>query len=153
MGPKFLSMLSNVASFIIKNWKPIALALMIGTLYYQNFQEELWFIPVIETLPTQKARVIELQNALDQAVLANEVLANTIEARNIEISQWKEVSTKLERDNAVLEGTLQQMRVQTVQEAQTILDGETPNSCDAAFEYLRRAAEGELPWPEKPSLH
>ena len=150
-GPKVLSMLSNVASFVIKNWKPIALALMISTLFYQNFQEELWFIPVVETLPTQKIKVIELTKALTAAVTANKVLANTIQARNIEIGKWKDVSKRLERNNAKLEGTLSQMRVHTVESAQVILDGETPNSCDAAFEYLRRAASGELQWPEQQS--
>ncbi len=66
-----------------------------------------------EMIASRNLQIVELNGKLIKCADANEMLANTLDNRNDEIDQWKEVSDKLPPQNDKLVGTITKMRPDT----------------------------------------
>ena len=118
---KFLAL----ADFVLKHWKIFAVLALIGAVYIQH-----------EMIQTRNLAIVELNGKLITCAEANEMLANTLDNRNDEIDQWKEVSDKLQAQNDKLVGTISKIRTDTEEIADQILKGPKPGSCEESIKYL-----------------
>ncbi len=128
----------SIASFALKHWKELLVVGMLATIIYQNTFEKRYFLWV-NTIPFLELKVVELEKAVDIVEKANKLLGDTIDKRNDQIEEWKEKSIELEKKNAALSGQLELLRELTNNEVEEILAGPTPQSCEAAIDYLRDA--------------
>ena len=135
-GPKIIAFFGSIFKFVIKYWKEIIVISMLCVILYQNFWAKWEFLLGLDTIPNLNIELIQAQENLAIAIAANETLSKSINARNEEISQWKEVSVKLEEDNAKLKNTLGTMRIDTTNKINSILAEAPPETCEAAIEYL-----------------
>ncbi len=133
---KIVGLATNAFAFFIKHWKVCLIAFLIAGAWYQNTQERRWVF-FVDTIPYYKVQYEEALRALDIAVEANETLTRAIETTNKQVEEWKEVSVRLEKDNAALSGELKGLRQTTLDQVESILAGPTPVGCDAAIEFLR----------------
>jgi hypothetical protein len=128
--------LIKLGSFIFNYWKQIAIASTITILVYQNTSETQWLL-WLDTIPYYQNKLIETRKALDVAVKANHTLTAAIETTNKQVQEWKQVSKKLEQDNAMLSVELSGLRKITLNQAKDIIAGPTPVGCEASIEFLR----------------
>ena len=133
---KIVGLAGQAAGFIIKHWRECLIVALLAGAWYQNTQETRWVF-FVDTIPYYKVQYEEAMKALDIAVEANENLSAAIETTNKQVQEWKEVSIKLEQDNAALSGELKGLRQTTLDQVQDILKGPTPVGCEAAIDYLR----------------
>ena len=128
----------SMIGFALKYWKEIAVVTMLATIFYQNTFEKR-YVFFINTIPYLELKLEEYEKAIDKIEAANHTLSAAIDKRNSQIEEWKAKSIELEKKNAVLSGQLELLRQLTDQEVEDILAGPTPQSCDAAIDYLRDA--------------
>lgn len=143
--------LSAAADFVTKHWKFFVIAGMIGTLAYQNFSVHR-FVFGVETIPHEQliikqdeAQIANLKDDLKQAVDANKKLTFSIGALNTTVGEWKSRTDELEAQNQLLQGNLDQMRVDTDKKVQDILNIKTPTTCKDSIDLLRFERE-KLTW-------
>jgi septal ring factor EnvC (AmiA/AmiB activator) len=141
--PKIEPFLTAVEKFIIAHWKEIVIALMIGTIAYQNFSHTryvLWAdtIPYLKDQVAQdQVQIKKLNDDLDVAAKANATLATTIQNQNSTVDQWKQVSDQLQKKNAALQGQLNTMRTNNNKKVQDILTSKVPANCEDSIQFLR----------------
>lgn len=141
-----MSNLKRLFAFFIRNWKPILLALMIGTLLYQNFSGTR-FVFGINTIPALEQKITKLEADLQACSDGNEAISNAIERRNEEITKWKEISEQLEIGILVMKDDIVKIREDNDKKVKNILNQKAPETCEAAIEYLREGVE-DLQWDE-----
>lgn len=122
----------------LKYWKELLVVGMLATIIYQNTFEKRWVF-FLTTIPYLELKLEEYEEAIDKMETANHLLSATIDKRNSQIEEWKAKSIELEKKNAALSGQLQLLRELTNKEVDDILAGPTPQSCEAAMDYLRDA--------------
>lgn len=125
----------------LKYWKEILVILLISVVFYQNTSETRWALWA-DTIPYLQAQIDEQAEAIKTITEANEHLSDAINTTNEQIQEWKVVSERLEQQNMLLEGELKGLRSVTVKEVKEILRGPTPESCEAAIQYLRDSIPG-----------
>lgn len=96
----------------------------------------------IETIPHIKQEMQLLEEDLQTCQQRKQTLETTIVTLNAQIDKWATVSTDLQDQHSQLATTIEQDRIESDQRVNEVLIGPTPESCDAAFEYLRDAATG-----------
>jgi len=74
-------------------------------------------------------------------------LKDAINTTNEQVQQWANKSKELQKSHDELAKELAKMRRSSEERVQDILDGPTPQGCEAAMQYLRNAKE-DLGWPE-----
>ena len=114
-----------LASFVLKHWKIFLVIGLCGAVYVQHGM-----------IQKRDIMIVDLNGKLTICADANEMLANTLDNRNDEISQWKEVSDKLQEQNDKLVGTITKIRTDTEEIAEQILTGPKPSSCEDSIKYL-----------------
>lgn len=126
----------SMIGFVLQYWKELLVIGMLATIIYQNTFEKRWVF-FLTTIPYLELKLEEYEAAIDTIEAANHLLSATIDKRNSQIEEWKAKSIELEKKNAVLAGQLQILRELTNKEVDDILAGPTPQSCEAAIDYLR----------------
>jgi hypothetical protein len=121
----FSKKILQLASFVLKHWKIFLVLGLFGAVYVQH-----------EMIASRNLQITELNGKLITCADANEMLANTLDNRNDEIDQWKEVSDKLQAQNDALVGTISKIRTDTEKVAEEILTGPKPGSCEDSIKYL-----------------
>ncbi len=149
--PKIEPFLTMLEQFVLTHWKGICICLMIGMLGYQNFSAHR-FVLWIETIPyleqqvaKDQVQIKQLTADLEIAAKANAMLTNTIKQDDATVQQWAQISADLQKKNDALVGQLNKMRSDNNKKVEQILDGTTPTSCEASFDYLRQM-ESKLTW-------
>ena len=134
----------NLLEFVMKYWKQMIVISMVAFIYYQNnFETRRLF--GVDTIPYYQQ---ELQNAKDDAEhhkQQTEQLIQRFKDVSAEVMEWKKKSETLEQEYKELAGKLIDMRQANQAEVTTILQDATPESCEAAIEYLRQGRE-DLQW-------
>jgi len=130
----FSKKLVQAFGFVLKYWKVFLFLGLLGAVYVQ-----------FNMIQTRNIQIVELNGKLEKCANANEMLANTLDNRNDEIKQWKEVSDKLQDENDKLVGTLTGIRTDTEDRAKEILKGPKPKSCKDSIQYLIDGVR-ELQW-------
>ena len=142
-----LMMIKNVLGFVKifldKFWREMLIVSLMGSIFYLT-QVETRYLFGMDTIPYLQNQNDELLAGLATCANGNELLTSTIKTRNDEIGEWKEVSDKLEQKNKRLYHEIGKLRGKTNAKVTGILSGSTPESCDAAFQYLRDSAVGDL---------
>lgn len=121
----FSKKILTLASFVLKHWKIFLVLGLCGAVYVQHGM-----------IQKRDIMIVDLNGKLTICADANEMLANTLDNRNDEISQWKEVSDKLQEQNDKLVGTITKIRTDTEEVAEQILTGPKPGSCEDSIKYL-----------------
>ncbi len=135
--------LSAAWDFIVKHWKFFLFAGLIGLIVYQN-KVATRFLFGLETIPHMREvvakkdeEIVQLTTDLQTAVAANGQLTISIDQLNTTVSVWVKTSDELKKKNADLQLRLNQMRKENDKKVQDILNGQTPETCEASIEYLR----------------
>lgn len=137
----------KIIPFVIQNWKPILIGGMAATIFYQNFMDTEWLKWVgVRTIPGIERELLVKVEQLEACEESRELLKSEIESVNSQVDKWASVSKKLQSSHDELVKELSEMRQKSQQAVQDILDGETPENCEAAMEYLKDAAQGDLKW-------
>ena len=121
---------------ILAHWKEILVVGMLATIIYQNTFETRYVLWV-NTIPFLELKVVELEKAVDIVEAANHKLSATIDKRNDQIAEWKKTSEVLEKKHAAQAIQLKLLREMTNNDVAQILDGPTPQTCEASIDYLR----------------
>lgn len=121
----FSKKILTLASFVLEHWKIFLVIGLFGAVYIQH-----------EMIASRNLQIVDLNGKLITCADANEMLANTLDNRNNEIDQWKEVSDKLQAQNDALVGTISKIRTDTEKVAEEILAGTKPGSCEESIKYL-----------------
>lgn len=124
---------------IFKNWKIIGLVGLIVS----GFAYRAYLLNQIEDKTTEirnkEVEIVTLISTKNQ-------LMKTINDRNAEISRWKDVSIKLEENQAKLSSKIGEIKRATASEVNKILEEDSkPENCEAAIEYMVEGARG-LKW-------
>lgn len=133
-----------LANFLAKNWKVILGACLLGVVLYQNMSGVRFFFG-FETVPALKKDIVILEEDAATLKLNNKTLSDTINDRNEEIDKWSELTDKLEAQMVQLEKDIADIRTETDQEVDDILNQPTPQTCEKAIDYLREGVE-DLSW-------
>ena len=118
------------------HWKLITIVALILIILYQNVSDTRWVFWA-DTIPYLKEELATAEYSLNIAIEGNVRLREVIESNNARIRQWEIVSNSLELQHQHLQGQLSEVRQNTNVEVRTIIKEVTPQSCEAAFEYLR----------------
>lgn len=129
--------------FVVKHWKFFSIAAMVGLIVYQN-QAVSRFLFGLETIPHMRTvvvardkEIVQLKTDLKTAVDGNAKLTSTIGELNTTVAEWQKTSKDLEKKIKDLQVRLDKMRKENDKKVQDILNGQTPESCEASIEYLR----------------
>ena len=148
MGIMMIKNLLGIAKvFLDKFWREILIVSLIGSLLYLTQVETRYFF-WIDTIPYLQKQNDKLLADIAVCANGNELLTSTIKTRNDEIGEWKAVSNELEKKNKKLYRELGVLRGKTAAKVGGILQGATPKGCDAAFQYLKESAVGDLKWED-----
>lgn len=146
-----LSSLKNAPGFLLTYWKQLSIIGLVCMVFYQNFMETEWLkwvgirtISGIEQEYVAKLDVVEDQLLTCES--SRETLKEQIALTNEQVQKWADVSEQLQNSQDKLSAELEKMRKESEQAVQDILEGPTPEGCDAAVDFLREAAQGELRW-------
>lgn len=138
-------------SFVVQHWKEVVAISAISLIFYQNFvsfEFLKWVgirsIPGIEQEYEKKLDIKEQQ--LTECEASREVLKQQIDNTNAQIDQWASLSEQLQSQHTDLIEELEGMKKQSEQQVLDILEGPTPESCEAAIQFLRDAVKGDLKW-------
>ena len=140
----FVGIILSALKPLQQYWKELAVIGMIGLLLYQNFAEER-FLFFLETIPSLEIRLDIATSNFETCKTGNEVLTDSINQRNDEISQWKSLSDTLEERNEELSGIIEDNQQVTEEAVQEILSVPAPTTCKGAIDLLRNSTE-ELAW-------
>lgn len=132
--------------FLIANWKPIIFLCMAGMLAYQNFSGTR-FLFGADTIPSLNERLEAATKAINTCKSGNDVLSSAIDDRNAEVDKWKKITTNLENDIGILQKDLDSARTKLNAEVDVILKEKTPETCEAAIDYLR-VGRKDLKWDD-----
>lgn len=145
---KIISGLKNTAGFVIKYWKQVAIASMLGLIFHQNFMEfELLKWVGIRTIPGIEH---DYKEQIEICKKDKAKLEGAIDSLNTQVDQWYTTSQDLQQEHNKLTNELIELKKQSEQQVQDILNEETPKDCQAAIQYLKDAAKGdELKWPKQ----
>ena len=147
---KIMGLIGNVAGFVIKYWKQCLFIGMAATIFHQNFMDKellKWF--GVRTIPGIERELVVKEQQLAECEISREALKREIEAVNAQVEKWADVSKQLQNQHDDLVQEIGKMREKSQQAVQDILDGPTPESCEAAIEFLKEAAQGDLRWLEQ----
>lgn len=151
VGPFLSAAASGIGDFVSKHWKVLLVALMLGTIAYQNFSSRR-FVFFIETIPylesrvaTDEAQIKKLQADVVEAATANATLTRTIQDDNATVKQWMTISDSLQKQTDALVGTLKQMNAENNKTVTSILNSKTPQTCEESIQFLRDEQEN-LKW-------
>ncbi len=112
------------------------MAIMLAIIVYQNsFEHRVFFWA--DTIPYLRNLVHEHEDVIRQEKEANVALETQIKKTNFEIDQWKRVSDDLEEANVALKSDIKELRSVTRLQIRNILNAPTPQSCEAAVDFLR----------------
>lgn len=146
---KWLGLALKFKSFIIKYWKECLIGAVAFLIYHQNFMETEFLKWVgIRTVPGLEQDISELRQNLTTCELNTVTLKEQIEGTNTQIDQWAHLSHQLQQQHNDLVKEINDMKKKSEQAAKDVLLGPTPETCDAAIEYLKNAAWGDLKWGE-----
>jgi len=129
---------------VIQYWREILIGLLAVTFWYQNYSETR-FVFGSQTIPALEIELADSQNKLRTCGDANKLLSGKIEASNVRIEEYKELTKELEEDVANLGADLKEERGRTTSAVEDILKDPTPQSCEKAMNYLRDAGK-DLKW-------
>lgn len=148
---KWKDFFSNIFQFVVKNWKPLAIAGLIGIILYQNLSATRFFFWA-DTLPALRAENAELKRRIEETerdmlncAAANDKLTEAIKRQNENISQLGEISDKIDKQFAKIFGEISVIRNNTNKKVDDILDDPTPKTCEEALQYLRDGIK-DLKW-------
>jgi len=149
---KLLAGASAVFEFVAKNWKQLAIAGMIGLIFYQNFVEHR-FVFGMKTIPHLEGKIAKLERDLevvqynfDTCLEGNQVLEQAILQQNEQIALLGVLTEQFDERFNQLTNSMNRLRQDTNKTVQDILNAPPPETCEAAMNYLRRAAEGGFEW-------
>jgi DNA anti-recombination protein RmuC len=149
---KMMAAASAVFQFVAKNWKQLAIAAMIGLIFYQNFIEHR-FVFGMNTIPHLQSKIVELEQELEVSrsnfeicQKGNQRLEEAIKQQNEQIAVLGDLTKQFDERFGELNDTLDNMRRDTNQTVQDILNAPTPETCEAALDYLRQAAQEGFVW-------
>lgn len=148
--PGFGAFFKNIAGFVLKYWKQLAVVAMFSIIVYQNFMtfEALKWIG-LRTIPGVEQQfneqVVVLTQQLDACERGRVLLKKEIEDTNNRIQLWSDKSQLLENQRDKLSEQLAQLKQQSDQTVQQILTQPTPQTCEQAIDYLKQGAE-QLLW-------
>lgn len=132
-------MLSVIGMFLGKNKKIIVILIaVVGIFGYYKFITH---------------KISNLEQKLEEKIEENGILKNDnsnlrteILKQNIQIDSWKEVSDQLEGNQQELTQKLTEMNKNTLSKITSILNETTPETCEAAIEYLKDASKELSAW-------
>lgn len=132
--------LSGVFEICLKHWKPISIALLIAGNVVQ--WEYYW--------PNKVAKWEDMYNAEHAALVECEAsrteLKHSIDLTNKQVDKWADVAKERQQKVDELALELKEMKTTSKKKIEDILAEKTPETCEAAIEYLRQAIEEDLKW-------
>lgn len=138
------SFFAPIAEFAVKHWKLTIILVLLAIIYNQNFMTfQAFRIFGIETIPHIKQDLELAKQDLATCEQRKQTLETTIITLNAQIDKWASVSGNLQQQHDQLATDILNERIKSEQRVDDILKGPTPESCDAAFDYLRDAATGD----------
>lgn len=144
---KLLSTAAAVGGFVIKHWKECLFAGMALTIFYQNFMDtEVLKWVGVRTIPGIERQLAVTEAQLTECENSREALKKAIETVNAQVDQWANVSSQLQQSHNALVAELNKMKKDSQKIVDDILKGPTPETCEAAIEFLKEAAQGDLKW-------
>lgn len=144
---KIIGLLKGSFVFVVKYWKQCLFIGMAGLIFHQNFMEwEVLKWVGIRTLPGIQQELVVKDQQLELCEISREALKSEIESVNAQVDKWADVSKQLQNQHDELVAEIGEMRKKSEAAVQDILAGPTPETCEAAIEFLKEAAQGELRW-------
>lgn len=149
---KIISGAKSSIAFVVKYWKQLLIGALVFLVFHQNFMQfEFLKIVGVRTIPgieqQYKDDIDRLKIDLSDCRQSNERLKGAIESVNTQVDKWANVSSQLQKQHDELVEEITKMRKDTEQTVQNIFDEPTPETCEAAFDYLKDAAKSEeLRW-------
>lgn len=143
----FIGWIPKAFAFVIKYWKECLVAGLVATVFYQNFMTTEWLKWVgVRTIPGIERELVVKTEQLEACEDSREELKSEIESVNTQIDQWASVSQQLQSQHDELVAEIGEMRRRSEEAVQDILEGPTPETCEAAIDFLKDAAQGDLRW-------
>lgn len=151
----------GIVTTLLKNWKAVLFAVLIGIIAYQNTMKlEILSLVGLRTIPgviqDYDKQVTDLKKELHDTQLqsleyelANEKLKGAVGALNSQVEKWSALTGKLQEQNTALGQRLSELKHKSDEQVQAILNGPKPKTCEGAIQLLRDAAQGGAKW-EKP---
>lgn len=150
--------LSTVASFaskktfglllnnpLLKNWRLVVIMLAVGIILYQNVwtgPQFLFGVPTVHHM-THNINVLRDTNVKKDVEISS--LKQAISTSNKIIDEWKNKTEALAKQQERMSQQMNNVRKQHTKELQTILQEKAPQTCEEAFEYLKKGVK-ELQW-------
>ncbi len=102
---------------------------------------------ILQEVEEDKLDFAALEQQLQACNIGAEKLKTEVEVTNQQIAKWVEVSKELQEGNAELNKALIDLKAQSTQEVEIILQGPIPQTCEGAMKLLRDAStKGDLSW-------
>lgn len=122
-----------------RHWQLITIVALIGS----GFAYRAYLLNQIEN-KTEEVRNKEVE--IVKLIAAKNMLTQTVKDRNLEVMRWKDVSTKLEQNQAQLSLKIGEIKKATTAEVAKILEEDAnPANCEDAIKYMIDG-KGGLKW-------
>lgn len=136
------SSIKKTGKWAVEHWKELGLALLIGTVTYQNVFETEWLSWFgFRTIPGLEQELEQQQRKLVACETSRKNLKDAVQNTNQQIDKWADLSQDLQRSHDQFIEQLDQMTKQREQATEQILNEPTPQTCQAAIRYLREGAK------------
>lgn len=141
--------------FLKSNWKLAIVGLMAFVIFYQNFSTSAILFGW-DTIPSLHAKLEKKENEIKTAEEnlkiakdGNDKLAAALTEQNDQIAAIGALAQQFNEQFGKLANKLDKMRQETNQTVEDILKAPPPETCEAAMEYLHRAAHEGFLWDKK----
>lgn len=137
---KIFGLLGKLAGFCLEHWKPLSIILLI----LGNVIQWEWYWPRKVAHWQEQHAIVAQQLAECEGSRAE--LKDEIASVNNQVDQWAAVSQGLQQSHDTLTAELAKLKADSAVTIQDILSAPTPESCEAAIQFLRDAIGEELKW-------
>jgi hypothetical protein len=127
-----------IISKLLDHWQTIVIAVLLSIVFYQNtFDTRVFFWA--DTIPYLRNLTEEQRDQIDFVANANEMLSNVIERNNERVEEFRVLSVEADQKRIAAEAENEVLRNRTMTQVTKILQAPTPQSCEAAIDFLRNS--------------
>ena len=121
---------------VARLWREALLLICFLVIGYQNISDTRFFLWA-DTIPFLQAEVVKREVELELALQSNKLLTESIERRNEQVNEQRQVTLLLQEEFAKISEEITGIRRTSNERVRTIIQEKAPETCTAAFEYLR----------------
>lgn len=133
------------ANHLVRSVPFVAVCVLAGIICYQNFWTGSQFLFGLNTIHSMEHTISKMHEKSIKQQFENNTLKQAIEQSNAIVDEWKTKTDNLIEEREKMSKQINDVRRQHSKEIQTILQDKVPQTCEEAFEYLKKGAK-ELQW-------